>query len=76
MKDFLKDLFSGNSSVSSKRVNGTLGWALACLLTLLVVVVDIDIKPAQEGLINSLFLASSALVAGGTVTEIFKNKQK
>ena len=76
MKNFLKNLFSNDSSVSSKRVNGTIGWVLACLLTMLIVVADIDVKPAQEGLINSLFLASSALVAGGTVAEIYKNKQK
>ncbi len=64
MKQFFKDMFSNENGVSSKRVNGTIGFLST------IAIIAIWRRDATE-----MLLATSAMLIGlQSVIEIFKAK--
>ena len=57
MANFLKEMFSGEKSISSKRVNGTIGWLTALVF----------IGIWQHDLIFELMVTSAALIGLDTI---------
>jgi len=76
MKKFLKDLFSNDEGVSSKRIAGIAGWLVFCLILISSFVFSFDISVQQSGLVSTLAYSSAALISGGAIDRIIKGKQK
>lgn len=66
--DFLKQALSADSSTSSKRLCGFLGW-IVCLLCVLYAVIT---KVESPSVVNTLFIASTSLLGLDSVMNIFK----
>lgn len=69
MKEFIKKIISSESGVSSKRFNGTIGFAIFCFLVIFIVSLDIinDYKLEQTSvtLLNTLSYTSGLLLGIG-----------
>lgn len=69
---FLKDMFTGTSDVSSKRINGTL-----CILTVLGVIItsllfNFTIDQPKENIITTVFWGGVMLLGIGIADHYFK----
>lgn len=73
MKEFLKSMLSGESDISSKRVNGTICIMLTVLIVILSVILGWEIKPPQENLIGTIFWGGVILL-GVTAVEKYMKK--
>jgi hypothetical protein len=73
MKEFIKNMFSGTSDVSSKRVNGTVLIFSVLVTVLLSIIFSWEIKPTQENLLTTLFWGGTILL-GVSVTEQYLKK--
>ena len=60
MKQFIKDILSGNSDVSSKRVMGVIGY-LACIVVICV---------WKQDMLSQLLYTSAALIGLGILDKI------
>lgn len=60
MKQFIKDMLSGNSDVSSKRVMGVTGY-LACIVVICV---------WKQDMLSQLLYTSAALIGLGILDKI------
>lgn len=66
--DFIKQALSSDSSVSSKRISGFMGWII-CLIC--VVYCTITKENAPE-IVDTLFYTSSMLLGLDSIVNIFK----
>lgn len=72
IKQFLVNMLSGNSDVSSKRVNGTL-----CIWTILIILItsviwQFNISETQESIISTVFWGGIMLLGVGIADHYFK----
>lgn len=70
MIQFIKQMMQSHSGVSSKRVCGTIGW-IVCLCS--AIFCTIQNTQAPEFL-DSVIIASSALLGVDSITDIWKKK--
>lgn len=68
MKQFIKKMLSSDSSVSSKRVAGFLGWIVCLFLTIFCTIFAI---PAAD-IVELLFICSTSLLGIDSITSIWK----
>ena len=66
--EFLKQALSSDSSTSSKRICGLLGWII-CLLGVIYAVIT---KIESPDILTTLFITSSGLLGLDSITNIFK----
>jgi TfoX/Sxy family transcriptional regulator of competence genes len=75
MKKFLKSLFSKNGTISSKRVFGGLGLVSLVVFVFVVKIAgEMQISANDVDVIKFLALVFGVLVAGDSVTDIWKQK--
>ena len=68
LSDFIKDALSSDSSVSSKRIAGCIGW-IACLVCVFYALFTHTDSP---NIVDTLFVTSAALLGLDSVVSIFK----
>ena len=71
MFQILKDALNADSSTSSKRLCGMVGW-IVCLICVIIAVLTNKDSP---NIVNTLFLASTSLLGLDSVVSIFKTKE-
>ena len=70
-KDFILQMFTGQNSISSKRVMGVLGWFVCLFVCIWCTILAI---PAPE-IINMLFICSASLLGIDSIMSPFKKKE-
>ena len=70
-KDFILQMFTGQNSISSKRVMGVLGWFVCLFICIWCTILAI---PAPE-IINMLFICSASLLGIDSIMSPFKKKE-
>lgn len=75
MAKFVDKMISSNTEVSSKRVAGIFGWFLFCVVLVVSMLLKYEITDIQGDLMSVLAYSSVALIAGGTVENVFNKKQ-
>lgn len=65
---FIKNALCSDSAVSSKRLSGFIGW-LVCLLC---VIYSVIFNKEAPGIVDTLFISSTALLGLDSVVSIFK----
>ena len=68
MKQFIKNMLSAESGVSSKRVAGFLGWIVCLVITIFSTIYAI---PAPD-IVEMLFICSTSLLGIDSITGIWK----
>lgn len=71
-KDFILQMLTGKSLISSKRVMGVLGWFVCLFVCLWCTILVI---PAPE-IINMLFICSASLLGIDSVMSPFRKDKK
>lgn len=78
MKEFFKKMLSGESETSSKRFNGTYGFAIYVALTIFVVLFDLlqdkKLEDYSITLLQLLALTSTGLLGLAAAVDGIKNK--
>lgn len=75
MAKFVDKMISNNTEVSSKRVAGIFGWVLFCVVLVMSMLLKYEMTNIQGDLMSVLAYSSVALIAGGTVENVFNKKQ-
>ena len=70
-KDFILQMFTGQTSISSKRVMGVLGWFVCLFVCIWCTILA---TPAPE-IINMLFICSASLLGIDSIMSPFKKKE-
>ena len=70
-KEFILQMFTGKSTISSKRVMGVLGWFVCLFICIWCTIAAI---PAPE-IINTLFICSTSLLGIDSVMSPFNKKE-
>ena len=71
LKEFILQMFTGQNSISSKRVMGVLGWFVCLFVCIWCTILAI---PAPE-IINMLFICSASLLGIDSIMSPFKKKE-
>lgn len=66
----LKDALNADSSTSSKRLCGMIGWIICLTCVIIAVLTNKD----SPNVVNTLFVTSTSLLGLDSVVSIFKNK--
>ena len=72
---FITKMISGKSDVSSKRVNGSIGFLAGVILVCIITLTSIELTEVKKDLLVSLLVVSAALL-GVTVFEGLKRTVK